>query len=93
MLDSISDSVFWLLLCWVFIPPVFCFFMARTRRRSTFFWVLAGMVLGIIAPVLLYFLPKLPGKKYIVTKDNRLDSKLKLYKTLEEMNQSKQKTS
>jgi hypothetical protein len=50
------------------------------------------MVLGIVAPVLLYFLPKLPGKQYIVAKDNRLDSKLKLYKTLEEMNQSKQKT-
>ena len=93
MADLLSDSVFWLLLCWIFIPPVFCFFMATSRRRSTFFWVFGGMIFGIIAPVLLYFLPKLPGKKYIDTKDNRFDSKLKLYKTLEEMNQSKQKRS
>jgi len=91
MIDLQSDSVFWLLLCWIFIPPVFCFFMARSRRRSSLLWVISGMVFGIMAIVVLYFLPKLPLKKYNVHKDNVFDTKLKLYQTLEEMKEAKQK--
>jgi uncharacterized membrane protein YedE/YeeE len=63
--------------------------MARSRRRSSLLWVIAGMIFGIIAVILLYFLPKLPLKKYNVHKDSVLNTKLKLYQTLEEMNEAK----
>ena len=91
MMDYLTDPLFWILLGWVFLPAVVCYFLALKKRRSTLFWLLAGMVLGLIGIFVLYFLPPLPMKSYKIHKDDRLDTKLKMYQNLEEMQHSKDK--
>jgi len=90
MLESILDSGFWLLLCWIFISPVICFFQARSKHRSSLFWVIAGLIFGFISVIVLYYLPKLK-KKYTVENNDRIDSKLKMYENLKELEKSKSK--
>lgn len=49
------------------------------------------MILGWIGVLILYFIPKLPPKKYNIEKPDRIDAKLKMYRELEEFQQAKQK--
>jgi hypothetical protein len=91
MIDLMSDSVFWLFLCWIFLSPVLCFFLARSRNRSSLFWVLAGLIFGFISVIVLYFLPKLE-KQYYVDKKDRVDSKVKMYENLKEFEETKSKS-
>lgn len=92
MYDLITDPLFWLILGWAFLPSIVCYYMALKKRRSTLFWLLAGLVLmGWIAVLILYFLPELPPKKYNIEKPSRIDSKLKMYQTLSEMKEEKEK--
>lgn len=91
MLDYITDPLFWILLVWVFLPGIICYYMAVKKRRSTFLWLLIGMILGWIGVLLIYFIPKLPPKKYNIEKTDRIDSKIKMYKELEEFQQAKHK--
>jgi F0F1-type ATP synthase membrane subunit b/b' len=92
MIDYLTDPLFWIFLGWVFLPAIICYILALKKRRSTLFWLLAGMVLGLIAIVILYLLPKLE-KVYKIPRKDRIDSKLKMYENLEEMNKAKQKMS
>jgi Na+/proline symporter len=92
MIDYLTDPLFWLFFGWVFLPAILCYLLALKKRRSTLFWLLAGMVLGIIAVVILYLLPK-QEKLYKIPKKDRIDSKLKMYENLEEMHRAKQKKS
>jgi multisubunit Na+/H+ antiporter MnhB subunit len=91
MLESITDSGFWLLLSWIFISPVICFFQAHSKNRSSLFWVIAGLVFGFISVIVLYFLPKKPGKKYTAENNDRIDSKLNMYGNLKELEKSRSK--
>ncbi len=90
MAESIFDSGIWLLLCWVFISPVICFFLARSKNRNSLFWVIAGLVFGFIPVIVLYFLNKIE-KNYNVVKKDRIDSKVNLLENLKEFEESKSK--
>ena len=48
------------------------------------------MFLGWIAVLILYFLPKLIHK-YNIEKQDKIDTKLKMYQTLSEMREEKEK--
>jgi len=89
MIDLLTDSLFFIFLFWVFISPVICFFLARSRNRSTLFWVIAGFVFGLISIIMLYLLPKLE-KKYYADNQDRVDSKIKMYEHIKEFTESKQ---
>ena len=90
MLEYLTDPLFWIILGWVFLPAVLCYFLAIKKRRSTLFWLLAGMFLGWIAVLILYFLPKLIHK-YNIEKQDKIDTKLNMYQTLNEMREEKEK--
>ena len=90
MLEYLTDPLFWIILGWVFLPAVLCYFLAIKKRRSTLFWLLAGMFLGWIAVLILYFLPKLIHK-YNIEKQDKIDTKLKMYQILSEMREEKEK--
>ena len=91
MLEYITDPLFWIFLGWVFLPGILCYLMATKKRRSTLFWLLAGMILGWIAVLILYFLPKLIHK-YNIKKQDKIDAKLKMYQTLNEIREEKEKS-
>jgi hypothetical protein len=91
MMDLLSDYGFWLVLFWAFVPGVLCYLMAMKKRRSTLFWILAGLTFGWIAVLILYFLPKLPPKEYNIEKKDKIYAKLKMYETLNEMREAKEK--
>lgn len=90
MLEYLTDPLFWIFLGWVFLPAILCYFMAIKKRRSTLLWLLAGMFLGWIAVLFLYFLPKLIHK-FNIEKQDKIDTKLKMYQTLNEMREEKEK--
>lgn len=89
MLEYLTDPLFWIFLGWVFLPGIICYYLAVKKRRSTLLWLLAGMVLGWIAVLFLYFLPKLTHK-YNIEKQDRVDTKIKMYQTLNELNEEKE---
>lgn len=89
MNEVISDFTFWLLIAWIFGPAIICYIMALDKHRNTLIWVLAGMVFGVFTIIVLYFLPKLPGKVYNIPKDNKIDRKLKLFTYLKEIKEAK----
>lgn len=90
MIDLLTDNLFLIFLFWIFISPVICFFLARSRNRNTLFWVIAGFVFGLIAIIILYLLSKIE-KKYDITKKDRLDSKVELYEKIEKYTESRTK--
>jgi apolipoprotein N-acyltransferase len=91
MIVLLSDIGFWLILFWVLGAAVLCYLMALKRRRSTLLWLIIGLILGWIGVLILYFLPKLPPKKYKIEKPDKFDSKLKMYQTLNDMREEKKK--
>jgi predicted membrane channel-forming protein YqfA (hemolysin III family) len=90
MLEYLTDPLFWIILVWVFLPAILCYLLALKKRRSTLLWLLAGIFLGWIGVLILYFLPKL-STKYNIPKTDRMDAKLKMYRELEEMREAKLK--
>jgi Na+/proline symporter len=90
MIEYLTDPLFWIFFGWVFLPAILCYLLALKKRRSTLLWLLAGMVLGFIAVVIIYLLPK-KEKVYKIHRKDRIDAKLKMYENLEEMHRTKQK--
>lgn len=91
MIDLLSDMSFWLVLFWSFGSAILCYLMALKKRRSTLLWLILGLTLGWLGVLILYLLPKLPPKKYNIGKPDKFDSKLKMYQTLSEMREEKEK--
>jgi hypothetical protein len=77
MIELLSDMGFWLVLFWSFGPAILCYLMALKKRRSTLLWLILGLILGWIGFLILYFLPKLPPKKYIIEKPDKLNERRK----------------
>lgn len=76
----------------MFISAGVCYWMAMRKRRSTFLWLLLGMVFGYLAIIVIYFLPALKMKDYKIPHADKYATKLKLYENLKELEELKSKS-
>ncbi|RPI17340.1 MAG: hypothetical protein EHM58_09740 [Ignavibacteriae bacterium] len=92
-MQSINIEYYIFAFLWAIVIPIICYFTAKKKDKSPLFWMFMGMFFGIFA---LLFLTsprhRLKNKKYPVNHEDRLNSKLKLYETMREIEEEKGKS-
>lgn len=90
-MDAIGNNIFVLFILWALLPAILCYWLAVKKRRSTMLWVFLGMLGGILAVAVLYYLPPQKMKDYKVAHKDKFEAKMNLYENLKEIEELKSK--